>query len=1349
MKWSSYDAARTTTIKNNVIGLGGNVTCDASITGIELGDVITVNDVYNVYHNTVYIGGTSPASATKNTYAFTRNATSSIPTSNAVKNNIFANQRIIGGTELHCAMTDASRTLTTDYNIFQYNGKLSTTKTTFADWQGSPVTNDANSYNSDPKFVSTDATTPDLSINTGMLSDADAKGVSGTGVTDDYTGATRSGLTPTDIGAYSYVYTPVLSIPTVTTTAVSAITKTTATLGVTVNSDGNATVSQSGVVWSTSANPDINLTSKTIGGSGAITGLEAGTTYYVRAYATNSQGTGYGTELSFTTLAWTIAASVNGTNSNTGTITGAGDVATSATVTLTATATTGRFVSWTDGGAVVSLNKTYTFSATSNRTLVANFGNVYNTYYVRPSGSALWGNIGATADQIITATDAANNFNLSYLADNSVDGTATYYFAPGTYTFTGVASKGTQLTSGKIYGGFTGSELSIDPNTRVTSDLDGNGIVEPWELTNVVIITGKTGYKYADAGTADERIIRIDAEGEVNGVTITDFRMNNYTGAIAIGLPGAGNDNAGQQGTMKRCIVRKLKAASGIVQMMNSRSVVDQCLIEDSYGTTGVGAVYFNKFGGTLSNSVIRNNKATTYGGGVYGAATTTVDLKAVVKNCVIYNNTALQNGGGVRGDANSATLGGIEVVNSTIVNNTTGSGVASVELISNGLLVNSIVVNDPKDEIRANNASNYVDGVAYGSLASTNVLYPATNMATGKLYTDFNFVTPTTISGYVGIVGDAGFSQTDYDAVHAANFKINNAASVAVTTTAVTSIPSNYLVSGSGATINTYSSVPTTDIVGNDRTSSTLGAYQYYAPNTVEVTTQNPTLASLGLNTASNVIVTSSGSLSVDANKTVNSVTIAAGAKLDLGSANTLTVKDLVIESGKSVTESPSVNLTKAMNILSGGTVKLLKTIDASKWYFISFPCNVAISSIAQISTTGVGTLGNLGTNWWIKYYDGATRASNLGTASNWFEMTAGGTLEANKGYIIGLADALTGDHVLSFTLDKTLVEAAEIATTVPIGNYGEGSVADNHVGWNLVGSPYLSKFDGSGVGAKFLTFHNGSIYQPKLKTAIGRNINPFEAFFVQCNTFGLNITGTALTFSTDSRQLAKSMVETDLSDNVQLNFTTSTGTDNTTLIMDNNESPAYQINQDLEKWITLGTAYPQVYTVLGGVNFAFNALPMSNVNNLQIGYYTKTAGSTTISANASQAPGLSKLLLTDYGTNPVTVTDLLTSNYVFNTAAGTINNRFTISAQKISTINQVEKQSDELVLKTQNGKLMIENLNPNSDIRVFDALGKLLINKKSTSNVLTLNIQAEGIYSIQIQCGANVFNRKIRIAK
>ncbi len=110
------------------------------------------------------------------------------------------------------------------------------------------------------------------------------------------------------------------SPPSITTTnTVTSITCSSATSGGTTISDEGASITTKGVCWATSSSPTTSDFT-TSDGSGtadfvsSLTGLSANTTYYVRAYATNSEGTSYGPEVSFTTL----SSFTSGTISTTG-----------------------------------------------------------------------------------------------------------------------------------------------------------------------------------------------------------------------------------------------------------------------------------------------------------------------------------------------------------------------------------------------------------------------------------------------------------------------------------------------------------------------------------------------------------------------------------------------------------------------------------------------------------------------------------------------------------------------------------------------------------------------------------------------------------------------------------------------------------------------------------------------------------------------------------------------------------------------------------------------------------------------------------------------------------------------
>ena len=118
--------------------------------------------------------------------------------------------------------------------------------------------------------------------------------------------------------------------PEVTTKIVTDITLNTAVSGGTIVSDGGEDITEKGVCWSTSALPTI-ADSRTTDGKGSaeftsnLVGLAEGTTYYVRAYATNSVGTAYGNEETFTTgqvvgvvLTTTQATNVTSSSASTG-----------------------------------------------------------------------------------------------------------------------------------------------------------------------------------------------------------------------------------------------------------------------------------------------------------------------------------------------------------------------------------------------------------------------------------------------------------------------------------------------------------------------------------------------------------------------------------------------------------------------------------------------------------------------------------------------------------------------------------------------------------------------------------------------------------------------------------------------------------------------------------------------------------------------------------------------------------------------------------------------------------------------------------------------------------------------
>ena len=183
----------------------------------------------------------------------------------------------------------------------------------------------------------------------------------------------------------SFETLPNVSLPTVTTSQVTNIQQTTATGGGNVTSDGGGTVTDRGICWSTSHNPNTNNShvQASTGGAGSftcnMTGLTAGTTYYVRAYAVNSAGTAYGNEVSFVTLQ-------NPPTVSTVQITNVTQTSATATATVTSgNNVTERGVCWSTSHNPTTTNGSHASSGSGTGTFSVNITGLTpgTTYYVR------------------------------------------------------------------------------------------------------------------------------------------------------------------------------------------------------------------------------------------------------------------------------------------------------------------------------------------------------------------------------------------------------------------------------------------------------------------------------------------------------------------------------------------------------------------------------------------------------------------------------------------------------------------------------------------------------------------------------------------------------------------------------------------------------------------------------------------------------------------------------------------------------------------------------------------------------------------------------------------------------
>jgi len=250
-------------------------------------------------------------------------------------------------------------------------------------------------------------------------------------------------------------------VPTLTTTAVTSVTNSTAASGGNISSDGGATVTARGVCWGTASSPTIAGNHTTDGtGTGAftssVTALTANTVYYIRAYASNSAGTAYGNEISFT---------------STNTTTALPTVTTASVSAITTFTATGGGIVTADGGAPITVRGTC-WSTSPNPVATGNH---------TTDGAGI-----GTFSGFINGLTAGTTYHVRAYATNSV-GTA--YGGDSVFTTTSLPSSADVYVAGYESNG-TVTVAKLWKNGSATSLTDGTKNAE----ANSVFVNGTDVY---------------------------------------------------------------------------------------------------------------------------------------------------------------------------------------------------------------------------------------------------------------------------------------------------------------------------------------------------------------------------------------------------------------------------------------------------------------------------------------------------------------------------------------------------------------------------------------------------------------------------------------------------------------------------------------------------------------------------------------------------------------------------------------------------------------------------------------------------------------------------------------
>lgn len=360
--------------------------------------------------------------------------------------------------------------------------------------------------------------------------------------------------------SYGYSYGAVKSFtttsapPSVTTNAVSYIDKFSARFNGNVTSDQGATITERGFCYNTTGNPTIAHNKRTVSGTTGSyyydqSGLSPNTTYYVKAFATNSKGTSYGSQVSFTTLAAqpeVTSSAVTNLEATTATFNGT-------VVTDNGSAITERGVAYgpssnptTSGNKIVASGTTGSFSVNATGLTPATTY-YYRAYAINAYGTSYGGNIQirtrpGNPSGLSGTTISKSQINLTWTkgvgASTTIIRRATGGYpssitsGTGVYSGAGTSTNDTGLDAGTTYYYRAWSREGTDNDSSGYSSFMGTthyGLTNPGNLAD-------EDSTYATAPANDNKIyVQLSKDGGVNWHNELVGELPSSNGTITLG----------------------------------------------------------------------------------------------------------------------------------------------------------------------------------------------------------------------------------------------------------------------------------------------------------------------------------------------------------------------------------------------------------------------------------------------------------------------------------------------------------------------------------------------------------------------------------------------------------------------------------------------------------------------------------------------------------------------------------------------------------------------------------------------------------------------------------------------
>ncbi len=516
-------------------------------------------------------------------------------------------------------------------------------------------------------------------------------------------------------------------------------------------------------------------------------------------------------------------------------------------------------------------------------------------------------------------------------------------------------------------------------------------------------------------------------------------------------------------------------------------------------------------------------------------------------------------------------------------------------------------------------------------------------------------------------------------------------------------------------------------------------------------VTTGNVNASTLGAAdcSACDYVIQSGDTLTIDANKTVHTLTIYDGGTLVVAANKTLTVNSLVLFSEGDAFSTP--NSGQTVTVASGGNIVLKngelyhdRRIDENRYYWLTLPYDAPLKAISYSNLESNGKTPVYRTDFWVKHYDGARRAADVNggelAKTYWTHVAAPDgdyVLQAGQGYEIGIADQAKvkqednryhTKRVLRFTMKpQTSSWISQEQNSTKVATVAPSSANDSHnaphAGWNLIGNPYMHEYTtGAASGLRngawvkeedenndwygfyvpdetkpknvpYFTIYNPAAEKGKRYSQVQASehtLRPMEAVFVQIEEGSqINFANPASVSGMPAYRRAQ-----------ELNVPVRTGIllagnglmDKTGFVLSEEYSSTYEIGADLLK--AENTNAMNLYSLNADNQLlAFNGLSEEDaIDPIPLGVSFPSAGEYTFAFNVEQYSfnAIDTLMIIDYTTGETQ--NLKYGNYTFTTDAGTVNNRFAILI-RLASQSEIVTDMEEIYDPTKPRKIIRDN--------------------------------------------------------